>query len=158
MKIQKGFTLLELVFVMLIIGIISVMVVPKWLGTGQRSGYEARRVMNDIRYAQAMSLLTGQYYRFVRTSSTTYQITNEAGSAILLPGGSTTVTLSAGVTFGTFTNLPNSLVAFDALGAPYTTGSVPGSALSSTATIPLVSGSQTWTISISPQTGYEVLS
>lgn len=156
-RTTSGFTLFELILVITIISIVSVVVVPKWHGTSLRSEYEIRRVLNDIRYVQAMSMLTGQHYRFVRTSSTTYQLLNEAGSAIILPSGGTTITLSTGVSFGTFTNLPNNLVAFDSLGAPQTTSGVPGTALASAAVIPLVNGS-TGNITISPQTGYGALS
>jgi prepilin-type N-terminal cleavage/methylation domain-containing protein len=156
-KLTSGFTLIELILVIAIISIVSVMVVPKWHATSQGQEYETRRVLNDIRYVQAMSMLTGQHYRFVRTSATTYQLLNEAGSALLLPSGGTTITLSTGVSFGTFTNLPNSLVAFDSLGTPQTTSSVPGTALASAAVIPLVNGS-TRNITISPQTGYGTIS
>lgn len=155
---EKGFTLIELIFVIAIIAIASVVVVPRWNASSQRLEYEARRVLNDVRYAQAMSMLTGQRYRFVRASSTSYQITDEDGVAVLLPRGSSTMVLTSGVTFGTFSNLPSNLVVFNSLGVPYTTTAIPGAALASTASIPLVSGSQTRTINISPETGFAVLS
>ncbi len=154
----QGFTLLELVLVILIVGIIAITVTPTSTQAPIRLAYEAQRILNDIRYTQAMSMASGQRYRWVRTSSTAYQITNEAGSALILPNGSSTLTLSNGVSFGSFTNLPNNLVAFDSRGAPYTTSSVPGTALGSTASIPLTNGSQTFTVSITPTTGYGVTS
>lgn len=155
---SRGFTVLELVLVILIVGIIAVTVTPTNTQVPMRLAYEARRVLNDIRYTQALSMASGQRYRWVRTSSTAYQITNEAGVALILPSGSSTMTLSNGVSFGTLANLPNDLVAFDSRGTPYTTSSLPGTALGSTASIPVTNGSQTFTVSITPTTGYGVSS
>ncbi len=42
----------------------------------------------------------------------------------MLPTGGTTLTLSQ-VSFGSLGNLPNSLVAFDSQGVPYTTSTLP---------------------------------
>jgi prepilin-type N-terminal cleavage/methylation domain-containing protein len=155
---SHGFTLLEMVLVILIIGVISMTVVtPTKTQVPMRLQYEARRVLNDIRYAQALSMASGQRYRWVLTSSSTYQITNEAGSAIMLANGSTTLTLSAGVTIASLSNLPNSLIAFDSAGAPYITSTYPGTALATTATIPVTSGGQTRNITVLPTTGYGAL-
>lgn len=153
-----GFTLLELVLVILVIGVISFTITPTRLETPIRLQYEAQRVLSDIRYAQALSMASGQRYRFVRASTTTYQLLNEAGIAITLPNGSTTLTLSSGVSFGTLTNLPSNLVAFDSFGIPYTTSSYPGTALASAATIPLTNGTQTSIITITETTGYGAIS
>lgn len=153
-----GFTMVELVLVVLIIGALSVAVMPKWTATGMGLNYEARRVLNDLRYAQALSITTGQRYRWVKVSATTYQILNEAGTAMVLPSGTTTLTMAGGVTMGSLTNLPNNLVAFDALGAPYVTSTLPGTALAATASIPLSAGGITRTVTITASTGYGALS
>ena len=150
----RGFTAIEVIFILLVIGILAITITPNWTATSMGLQFEALRVLQDIRYTQALSVTSGQRYRWVRTSSTTYQVLNEAGTAILLPSGVTTLTLSGDVILGTLTNLPNNLIAFDSQGTPYTTSSYPGTALVATASIPLVSGSQIQTIQISPETGY----
>ena len=156
---EHGFTVLELVVIIVIIGVIGFTLTPNTnTQVPIRVAYEARRVLNDIRYTQALSMASGQRYRWVLASSTSYQITNEAGTAITLPNGSTTLTLSSGVSFGSLTNLPSSLVAFDSQGVPYTNSSIPGTALGSTATIPVTSGGQTFSVSITPTTGYGAVS
>ena len=154
---QNGFTLIELVMVILLIGILSVMVVPNWTASTLGIEFESRHILDDIRYAQSMSLATGQRYRFVKVSSTTYGIYNEAGAAVTMPNGATTITLTNGVSISSMSNLPSSLVAFDSLGAPYTTSSIPGTALASTAVISLTNGTQSATVSITPSTGYGVV-
>lgn len=148
---EMGFTLIELIIVIIVISIIAVAAFPKWPGLTINLGGQTNQIADDIRYAQALSMTTGQRYRWVRVSTTTYQVLNAAGSAIPLGLGNTTVTLNNGMSFGTLTNLPNNLIAFDGLGTPYTdTGST---LLASTATIPITAGSNTMTISISPETG-----
>lgn len=154
MKNEKGFTLVELVMVILLLGILSAGTYFIWPRDNINLGAEAANLASHIRYAQILSMTKGQRYRFVKTSSTTYQIANSAGTAIQLPSGQTTVTLQAGIAFGTLTQLPNDLIAFDGKGIPYIDTGSPGTALASTATIPLTaSGSTTLTIQIDPETG-----
>lgn len=152
----KGVTLIELMLVILVIGILSVVAGPTFRATQANVSQEAYRVLNDVRYAQALSMTTGFRYRWVRSSSSTYQILSESGVPVVLPTGGTTLTLSNGVSLTT--NLPNNVLVFDSSGAPYINTSIPGTALSSTGTITLSGASQTKTIQITPQTGYGAIS
>lgn len=149
----NGFTLVELLIVIAIISILTVTVLPKWQAGGINLGAQANQLASDIRYTQSLAMTSGQRYYLIKQSSNTYQILNASGSPITLAFGGTTMTLNSGITFGTLTNLPNSLIAFDGKGTPYTTSTSPGTILASTATMPLVSGSTTKTISITPETG-----
>ncbi len=149
----RGFTLIEFVIVIILMGIIGGAVTLIWPKSNINLGAQARQLASDLRYAQALSMSKDQRYRVVKLSSTTYQIQDSTGTAITLPVGGTTVTLNSDITFGTLTNLPNSLVVFGGSGIPYSDTAIPGTALASTATIPLTNGTFTQTISISPQTG-----
>ncbi|MBA3661725.1 MAG: prepilin-type N-terminal cleavage/methylation domain-containing protein [Gammaproteobacteria bacterium] len=157
MKSSFGFTILELTIVIALVGILSVMVMPKWLATSTNLNFEARHLLNDIRYAQSLSLTTGERYRLAKVSSTTYRITEEDGTPIVLPNGGTSTTFATGIVFGTFGNLPNDLIAFSALGVPYSDTTLPGLALGVTGTIPITNGSQTVTLQITPQTGFGLI-
>lgn len=157
-SLAKGFTLVELVFIILVIGILAVVAVPRWTATPMGLEFEARRVLNDIRYTQMMSMTTGERYRWVSVSGNAYSIMNESGTAIMLPSGGTVLVFSGGVTFGSFSNLPNNLVAFDSLGAPYINATLPGTALAATGAIALTAGGQTRSVLITPQTGYGAIS
>ncbi len=150
---QAGFTLFELIIVIILMAILSLGVYLKWPGSSINLAAEAQQIANDIRYAQSLAMTNGQRYRFVKTSANTYQIVNNAGTAIKLALGNTTMTLNSGISFGTLSNLPNSLIAFDGLGIPYTDTATPGTALSATATIALTASGDTVTISIAPETG-----
>ena len=153
----QGFTLIELILVILVISIISATVLLQSPVSSLNMGYEANRVLNDIRYTQALSITSGQRYRWVKVSSSTYQILNEAGTPVLLPSGKNQLTLTNGITLGTLSNLPNNLIAFDSQGVPYINNSIPGTALAATASIPINSTGHTVTVQISPETGYGTL-
>jgi prepilin-type N-terminal cleavage/methylation domain-containing protein len=153
----KGFTLIELIFVILLIAIISITVAPRWSANSLNLEQEARRVLNDIRYTQGLSVTSGQRYRWIKISSTSYQILNESGAPVQLPSGSTQLTLSNNVTLGTLTNLPNNLIAFDSQGIPYTNTLIPGTALSSQASITLTASGENRIVAITPTTGYGVV-
>lgn len=148
---QQGFTLIELTCIIIILGLLSVSIFISWPGTQINVVAQAQQVANDLRYTQSLSMTKNQRYRLVIASSTTYQIVNGSGSAILSPLGSTTTTLNRGLSFGSLINLPNSLVAFSSDGTPQTNTS--GTNLSSTASIPITGGGNTATITIAPQTG-----
>lgn len=151
---DRGFTLIELILVIAIIGILSVVVFPR-LPSAVNIEMEARRVLNAIKFAQMLSIASGQRYRFVISSNTTYQVQNEIGSAILLPGGSNVQQLTQGALISS--NLPANLISFDSLGTPYGTTVLPGSPLASNGIISLSGENQTRNIVIIPQTGYGFL-
>lgn len=154
MKRQSpGFTLTELLAVLVIISILAVFVNTSWQGSNIAVVTEANRVAGAIRYAQALSMSSGQRYRFVITTSNAYQILNAAGTPVIMAMGGSTSVLASGITFGSLTNLPNKLVAFNTQGAPYVDTATPGTALGSAATIPVVQGSFTRVVAISPNTG-----
>lgn len=149
---KKGFTLIELIIVIIILGVLSVGIYINWSGVPVNVSAQANQIANDIRYTQALSMSKGERYRIV-FSSASYQITNSSGTPITLPLGGTTETLTNGASFGAFTNLPNNLIVFNGEGTPYVTTALPGTPLASTATIPVVGGGSTKVISITPQTG-----
>lgn len=150
---NHGFTLMELVFVIAIIAIIGVVAMLSWISSDVNAGGQAKQLAQDIAYTQSLAMSKGARYYLIITGSTTYQIRNASGTPVTLAFGNTTMTLNNGITFGSPTNLPNSLICFDGKGAPYTDTSSPGTALATSATIPLVTSSSTRTVSIAPITG-----
>lgn len=151
---QNGYTLVEILMVVAISLILSVIAYMKWQGTSVSLGAQANSLASDIRYTQTLSTSSGQRYRLVISSgSSSYQILNSAGTAMILANGSTSVTLASGISFGTLSGLPNNLITFDTKGVPYVSTGSPGTKLTTTASIPLVAGSNTITIYITQNTG-----
>jgi prepilin-type N-terminal cleavage/methylation domain-containing protein len=148
---SAGFTIIELIVVLVALGIFYWYVSTYTNQIGINISAQADMTANDIRYAQMLSMTQKSRYRFVKVSSSSYSIQDSTGTAITLPSGGTTVVFGTGITFGTWVNLPSSLVIFDSSGIPYT--DVSGTALASTATIPLTNDTVTKNISIAPQTG-----
>jgi MSHA pilin protein MshC len=150
----RGFTLLELIIVLMIIGILSIYAYFQWPSSTLSVEAQAQEIANDILYTQSLSMAHGQRYHIIKQSSSTYQILDASNNAVTFPNGSTTSTLNSGITFA-WTNLPNNLIAFDGQGQPYTTTGTPGTAFSTatTYTITVSSNGATATITITPTTG-----
>jgi hypothetical protein len=94
---------------------------------------------------------SGQHY-YLQITGSTYQIRDASGTSVKFMSGTTTITLNSGVTFGSYSNLPNGLVAFDGSGIPYVNNPTVTKLLV-TANIPLQGGGVTATVSINPETG-----
>jgi prepilin-type N-terminal cleavage/methylation domain-containing protein len=150
-----GFTLIELVVVISIIGILANYAVQKLPSApDMNTPPQAKQLVSDLRYTQALSMTTNQRY-YLKITGSTYQIINAVtASPILLPLNGTTATLGAGITFGALTALPNNLVEFNGFGVPYITSTATGGTpLASQASIPLTGGGTTITVIITAETG-----
>lgn len=89
MKTQ-GFTFVELIVVILIVGILSAYIAPRFFSTDT---FEHRatsdEIISSIRRAQQLSMTRGESYMFVLTSSD-YAVQKSDGTDIQHPDGSST--------------------------------------------------------------------
>ena len=147
MRNQKGFTLVELVAVILIAGILGTILVVKLVDRQpfQAEGY-AGVVYHNLQYTRILAVSLNDRYRIVFSASS-YQILDSAGTPIVNPEtGSVTTSYPTGVTV-----TPNTTVIFDSLGKPYNASSV---ALSSLLTLTVTAGTSTDTVTVTPETGF----
>jgi len=151
---QRGFTLIELVMVMVIVGILAVVVVPRLTTQGFNLSAIAAKLATDIRYTQSLAMSQGQRYRINFTAGS-YQITDINGVAIVYPmtGSTAAISVSPATLSGYNPPLTNNYVAFDSKGVPYVDNSSPATALAANAVITLTAGSDTSTLIIAPETG-----
>lgn len=120
-SMQRGFTLIELVTVMIIVGILAVAVVPRFFGTNifQSRGF-ADQVQASLRYAQKEAIAQRSNVCVTLAASTiTLTIANASGAAVPctvnlpFPSGGNSITAPSGVTLS---SSPSATFNFDALG------------------------------------------
>lgn len=151
---QAGFTLVEIVVAILLIGLLAYSVIPRYQNRGVFDvNAQAEQLASDIRYTQSLAMTSGQRNR-INLAAASYQITTSAGAPLAHPATGSTAAISLINVTLTLSGLPNSYIAFDGKGIPYTdivTGTLLGGA---GATITLNSpGATSRQIVVSPQTG-----
>ena len=148
-RAEQGWTLIELVVVIVLIATLALIIMMHWPGTGINLEAEAQQLASDIRYTQALAMTQGQRYR-TNFTATDYGIATRTGTAVPHPvTGTNTVALATGITLSsTFPYL-----VFDGKGSPYTDTALPGTALTADAVLTVSGGGNSITVRISPQTG-----
>ena len=147
---DKGFTLVELVTVLVIVAILSLMFVTQWRGLSVNLAAQADQLVSDIRYIQSLSMTRGQRYR-INFSAGGYAFSNAAGT-VPVPHPATaanSVPLAGGITLTS----THAFLVFDGNGTPYVNSALPGTALAGDAVITLSADGESRTVRVSPQTG-----
>lgn len=152
MGAARGFTLIELIMVILLIAILAFAAVERTPTTTLTVSAVADQLASDIRYAQSLSMTRGERYCIKYLSSTSYEFAKtNCAVAVTHPAGTTVVSLGSGITMSAWTNLPSGYAIFDGKGQPYV--DTANTALAADAVITLSSGSDSRTVRISPVTG-----
>lgn len=158
-KKSQGFTITEFVVVMVIMVILLKVSEPIWSNGTLSLDAEARRLIMEIRYTQQLAMTQGVRYRirFNSPSTNAYQISDINGNVMVNPGTrASSVSLPSGMSFGSFTQITNQLIAFDGQGIPYT-NTTATTALASQGSFTITYQGETRTILISPNTGRVIL-
>jgi len=141
---QQGFTLIELVVTLVIMGTLAAYGAVNWPFGDATVQAQAEQIARDLRHAQAIAMTQNRQLTFT-TSSSSYAV-SESGATIDDPAGSGpfSQSLDDGVT------VSGGPVAFDGLGRPLSGGSLTGSTISF-----LVSGNTaSMTVNVTPVTGF----
>lgn len=145
---HKGFTLIELVMIIMLIGILAVVAAPK-LGdmAGMKAGAFVDKLEADIRYAQNLAMTRNNRHRVYFNAAPApapdgYAVTDNAGTVV----AGMSVVLNTGDYAGIKVTSAPTYVEFDSLGRPYNPA---GNLTAADVTISVGSLS----ITIKPQTG-----
>ena len=149
-KEARGFTFVELIIAVVVIGIIAAVTVSTWPGKQLELSAQASRLASDIRYTQHLATTRSMIFQLVRLDSSRYRIQSMESTPEVID----TVTLTPGIALDSF---ENNLIAFGTDGAPYITQGIPGEPLTSALTISLSDGTNTASITVTPQTGLVTL-
>lgn len=147
---QRGFTLVELVLVMVLLGVIAAVAGVRWSDAGTNLGPQADRLASDIRYAQSLAMTHGQHF-CINLAAASYQVTTNPNCTTLaaLPTEQTNpVPLAAGVALAT----TNAVLNFDTLGRPFS-DAAGTTQLAAVAVITLTAGTNVTTVRVTPGTG-----
>lgn len=146
----RGFTLIELTLVLLIISIVSTYAVIKFPSGSINISAQANQLMADIRHTQSLAINRGQRYR-INFNNDRYWISDADGSTLYTHPASSgaVIFLDTGIT----SSSTHGFLVFDGQGKPYTDALTPGTALAADAVITLTADSETRTVRITPETG-----
>lgn len=142
---QKGFTLIELIMVMVVIAVLAAYVGTHWSFGDATVTAQAEKLARDIRHVQMLAMHRGQPLR-VESLGGSYRATDGA-SVIRDPGDANQPfnhSLDNGVT------VSGGPVEFDTLGRPVNGGSL----VSNPVTFSVSGSTETATLSVSPVTGF----
>lgn len=146
---QRGFTLLELVMVTIIVSILAAIAVPRWSLTDSSVNAQAAQIAQDIRHVQMLAMSQGRTLTF-QASAGAYRCLDSASAVITDPATQQPfyIALSNGVT------LSAGSLSFDSLGRP----SGGGSLLTAAVNFSVAGDAQSATLSVSPVTGFVAVS
>lgn len=152
---QRGFTIIELVMVLILLAILAAVAIPRFSGYGgMKQGNAVLKIASDIRYAQNKATTTQKRSRVLFTGSTNYDIYSCATasqcpcaswilfSQVNLNNDYPGVTISSGV----------AEIEFNSLGRPDGAGSCTALAADVTVTVSY-SGETARTVTVLQQTG-----
>lgn len=155
----KGFTLIELIMVMVVLGALAAVAATRWSATDATAGYQADLMARNIRHMQMLAMSWGQSLRLSVVAGTTYSVTCvTANTTVPCTAGGAVIDPASGKTFSESlvynVTLAGTAMDIDSLGRPVNGGAL----LTVNQVYTLTAGAQTWSVTVNPITGFAVVS
>jgi prepilin-type N-terminal cleavage/methylation domain-containing protein len=146
---DHGFTILEVIAVLIILGIITAIVVNRMSGNVTELLAQTDVIKSHLRYAQSRAMNSNMAWGIYFNNNSYWLYKNgNIADKVALPGeDSNDIILPSGISFGTF------IVSFDIWGKPHTDAQAL-TAQVGTRTITVSDGTQNVSINITQNTGY----
>lgn len=146
---QQGFSLIELVIVLVIISSLAAVAIPRFTSSDNTLMAQAHRLALDLRHMQVMAMNQGRTLIFNVQSVTTYRVTF-SGSTITDPA----TMQPYSVTLGSNVTISGADTEIDSMGRPVAMGSL----LATERVFTLSGYSRTVAVTMSPVTGFVAVS
>lgn len=145
----RGFALIELVIVLLLVSVLVIAAGAGWPGGEVNLDAQAQQLAGDIRYVQSLSMSRGQRFR-INFFNDRYNMSDRAGATIAHPVvGVADVMFDTGITLAT----TNNFLVFNGKGVPHSDAALPGTPLGANAVVTLTRGADSRTLTVSRETG-----
>ena len=153
----KGFTLIELVLVMVVMGVLVAITATRWNAGDATAVYQADLMARNIRHMRMLAMSWGQSLR-LSVASPVYSVSCVVASATPPCNASPVIDPAIGNAFAeTLANnvtLTGAVLDIDSLGRPVSGGAL----LTTNRVYTLTAGTQTWSVTVSPITGFAAVS
>jgi len=119
---ESGFTLRELITVLVVLGIISAVALSRMDSGTLQLSTQAEQLAGDIRYVQALAMTQGQNFIISFPGANSYQFLNASGAPVVHPatGSSAAIVPGVGVTVALQALAPaGNALGFDKYGVPF---------------------------------------
>jgi prepilin-type N-terminal cleavage/methylation domain-containing protein len=116
---KRGYSLVELVIVILAIAVLAVIVIARWPDKSNELNGQSKQLASDLRYVQQLSMARNKPYRIQLNLVTGYRFFDDQGNSVPHPAanpGSTMINLGGGITLSGGGVV---YLVFDGKGVPY---------------------------------------
>lgn len=146
---HRGFTLIELVIVLVMLGTLAAYAIPRWAADDTTVAAQAARLARDLRHAQTIAMNQGRTLSFDIQAPSGYRVTDSV-TAITDPA----TMQNFQITLDNSVSVAGSDTDFDSLGRPTSSGTL----LTAPRVFTLSGTSRTATITVSAVTGFVSIS